>query len=154
MVHDGALMSGILSGYPFMYLLLKQECVCLPFITIIIMGHGFCYTLIFLNPFSDEKGWSLPWLMRVCGLIRGFPSFLKNDFLGLFSIFSLFIFEVNFISNSRLSLKNFNFKNSINSILFLKIFTDYLPLWIRVYNDNTTSNNSFQIVYTVFEVIP
>jgi hypothetical protein len=29
-----------------------------------------------------------------------------------------------------------------------------LPLWIRVYNDNTTSNNSFQIVYTVFEVIP
>jgi hypothetical protein len=87
-------MSGILSGYPFMYLLLKQQCVCLPFIItiIIIMGHGFCYTLIFLNPFSDEKGWSLPWLMRVCGLIRGFPSF----FLMIFLVFFHFFLYLNF----------------------------------------------------------
>jgi hypothetical protein len=63
-------------------LLLKQQYVCLPFIIIIIiiMGHGFCYTLFFLNPFSDEKGWSMPWLMRVCGLIWGFPSSLFYDF--------------------------------------------------------------------------
>jgi len=81
-------------------LLLKQECVCLSFIIIIIiiiiMGHGFCYTLFFLNPFSHEKGWSLPWLMRVCGLIRGFPSSLFYDFFGLFSKNYVFEFYIQF----------------------------------------------------------
>jgi hypothetical protein len=119
MVHDGALMSGILSGFPFMYLLLKQQCVCLPFIIIIIMGNGFCYTLFFLNPFSIRKGWSLPWLMRVCKLIRGFPSFFLMIYWDFFGFFSVLKLGNNFCIQFQINTNFFNLKffNNFNFLL-------------------------------------